>query len=101
MGSPGGLTATGALQVTPRSCERENHSRQSPGPPATHASSASPFAGSISTEGAPDSAPGTNAEERKKYQEAKEIRARDRKLLAQVKKQIRYLKGALRGREAI
>ncbi|MCB4757249.1 MAG: hypothetical protein LHV69_09540 [Elusimicrobia bacterium] len=40
-------------------------------------------------------------EERKKYQEAKEIRARDRTLLARVKKQIKYLKGALRGKEPI
>ncbi len=39
--------------------------------------------------------------EQEKYRKAKEIRARDRKLLAQVKKQIKYLKGALRGREAI
>jgi len=40
-------------------------------------------------------------EEKKKFQEAKEIRARDRKLLARVKKQIKYIKGALRGKEPI
>ena len=40
-------------------------------------------------------------EEWKKHQEAKEMRAKYRKLLSQSKKQIRYLKGALRGKEAI
>lgn len=40
-------------------------------------------------------------EEMRKYEEAKKIRARDRKLLARVKKQIKYLKGALRGKEPI
>jgi hypothetical protein len=39
--------------------------------------------------------------DREKYLKAKEVRARYRKLLSQVKKQIRYLEGALRGREAI
>ena len=37
----------------------------------------------------------------KKYREAKEYRAKYRKLLSQVKKQIRFLKGALRGKEAV
>jgi len=37
----------------------------------------------------------------KKYKEAKEYRAKYRKLLSQVKKQIRFLKGALRGKEAV
>ena len=37
----------------------------------------------------------------KKYMEAKEYRAKYRKLLSQVKKQIRFLKGALRGKEAV
>ncbi|MFH1369483.1 MAG: hypothetical protein ABII64_10215 [Elusimicrobiota bacterium] len=37
----------------------------------------------------------------KKYQEAKELRAKYRKLLSQVKKQIKFLKGTLRGKEAI
>ena len=40
-------------------------------------------------------------EERKKYEEAKKMRAKYRKLLSQVKKQIRFLKGALRGKEAV
>jgi len=40
-------------------------------------------------------------EEKKKLQEAKELRAKYRKLLSQVKKQIRFLKGALRGKEAV
>lgn len=40
-------------------------------------------------------------QERKKYQEAKETRAKYRSLLSQVKKQIRYLNGALRGKEPI
>ena len=40
-------------------------------------------------------------EEKKKYEEAKVLRAKYRKLLAQVKKQIRFLKGSLRGKEAI
>jgi hypothetical protein len=39
--------------------------------------------------------------ERKKYEEAKILRAKYRKLLSQVKKQIRFLKGSLRGKEAI
>ena len=40
-------------------------------------------------------------EERKKYIEAKKLRAKYRKLLSQVKKQIKFLRGALRGKEAI
>ncbi|OVE76679.1 hypothetical protein BVX98_05180 [bacterium F11] len=36
-----------------------------------------------------------------KHSEAKEVRAKYKKLLSQVKKQIRFLKGALRGKEAI
>ena len=36
-----------------------------------------------------------------KYKEVKEYRAKYRKLLSQVKKQIRFLKGALRGKEAV
>jgi len=37
----------------------------------------------------------------KKYKDAKEYRAKYRKLLSQVKKQIRFLQGALRGKEAV
>ena len=37
----------------------------------------------------------------KKYDEAKKLRAKYRNLLSKVKKQIRYLKGTLRGKEAI
>lgn len=40
-------------------------------------------------------------EEIKKYDEAKALRLKYRKLLSQVKKQIRFLKGALRGKEAV
>ncbi len=40
-------------------------------------------------------------EEKKKFEEAKVFRARYRHLLSRVKKQIRYLNGALRGREPI
>ena len=40
-------------------------------------------------------------EEKKKYSEAKELRAKYKKLLAQVKKQIRFLRSSLRGKEAI
>ena len=40
-------------------------------------------------------------EEINKYKEAKIYRAKYRKLLAKVKKQIKYLKGALRGKESI
>ncbi len=40
-------------------------------------------------------------DEIKKYQDAKERRAQYRKLLSRVKKQVRYLKGALRGKEAV
>jgi hypothetical protein len=36
-----------------------------------------------------------------KYRQAKEKRAKYRKALSQLKKQIRYLKGALRGKEEI
>ena len=37
----------------------------------------------------------------KKYQEAKKLRAKYRRLLSQLKKQIRYLEGVLRGKEEI
>ena len=37
----------------------------------------------------------------KKYQEAKRYRAKYRKLLSQAKKQIRFLKSSLRGKESI
>jgi len=37
----------------------------------------------------------------KKYQEAKESRARYRKLLSQAKKQIRFLRSSLRGKESV
>ena len=40
-------------------------------------------------------------EEKQKYSEAKEIREKYRKLLSQVKKQIRFLRSSLRGKEAI
>ena len=36
-----------------------------------------------------------------KYKEAKEYRAKYRKLLSQLKKQIKYLRSSLRGKEAI
>jgi ABC-type phosphate transport system auxiliary subunit len=39
--------------------------------------------------------------EKQKYLEAKELRAKYRKLLSQVKKQIRFLRSSLRGKEAI
>lgn len=39
--------------------------------------------------------------EKKRYEEAKALRAKYRNLLSQVKKQIRFLRGALRGKEAI
>jgi len=42
-----------------------------------------------------------SAAEKQKHLEAKELRAKYRKLLSKVKKQIRYLKGALRGKESI
>lgn len=42
-----------------------------------------------------------SSDEIKKYQDAKEKRAQYRKLLSRVKKQVRYLKGALRGKEAV
>jgi hypothetical protein len=37
----------------------------------------------------------------KKYQEAKRLRSKYRKALSQLKRQIRYLAGALRGKEEI
>ena len=37
----------------------------------------------------------------KKYKQAKELRAKYRKSLSQLKKQIRYLEGVLRGKESI
>jgi hypothetical protein len=40
-------------------------------------------------------------DERRRYAAAKENRARLRHLLSRVKKQIRYLRGALRGKEPI
>jgi ABC-type phosphate transport system auxiliary subunit len=40
-------------------------------------------------------------EEKKQYEEAKELRAKYRKLLSQVKKQIRFLRSSLRGKEAV
>jgi len=40
-------------------------------------------------------------EEVRKYREAKEYRAKYRKLLAQVKKQIAFLRGTLRGKKLI
>jgi ABC-type phosphate transport system auxiliary subunit len=39
--------------------------------------------------------------EKQKYLEAKELRAKYRKLLSQAKKQIRFLRSSLRGKEAI
>ena len=39
--------------------------------------------------------------EKKKYLEATKLRAKYRKLLSQVKKQIKFLKGSLRGKQAI
>jgi len=39
--------------------------------------------------------------EKKKYEEAKKLRAKYRKLLSQVKKQIKFLRSSLRGKEAI
>jgi len=42
-----------------------------------------------------------SGEEIKKYEEAKVTRAKYRKLLSQVKKQIRFLRSSLRGKEAI
>lgn len=40
-------------------------------------------------------------EEKQKYLEAKESRAKYRKLLSQAKKQIRFLRSSLRGKEAV
>lgn len=40
-------------------------------------------------------------EEIKKYQEAKELRARYRNLLSRAKKQVRFLRSSLRGKESI
>ncbi|MBM3244901.1 MAG: hypothetical protein FJZ15_03815 [Candidatus Omnitrophica bacterium] len=42
-----------------------------------------------------------SVEEKNKYDDAKEMRAKYRKLLSQVKKQIRFLRSSLRGKEAI
>jgi len=39
--------------------------------------------------------------ERQKYKNAKELRAKYRKLLSEVKKQIRFLRSALRGKESV
>lgn len=40
-------------------------------------------------------------EEKKKYAEAKMLRAKYRKLLSQVKKQIKFLRSSLRGKETV
>ena len=40
-------------------------------------------------------------DEKKKFEEAKRLRAKYRKLLSQVKKQIKFLRSSLRGKEAI
>ena len=40
-------------------------------------------------------------EEIKRYREVKEYRAKYRKLLSQVKKQIRFLRSTLRGKESV
>ncbi len=40
-------------------------------------------------------------EEKKKFDEAKELRSKYRKLLSQVKKQIKFLRSSLRGKEPI
>ena len=40
-------------------------------------------------------------DEIKKYEEAKEYRAKYRKLLSQVKKQIKFLRSTLRGKESV
>ena len=37
----------------------------------------------------------------KQYKEAKELRTKYRKLLSQVKRQIKFIKGTVRGKEAI
>jgi len=42
-----------------------------------------------------------SGDEIKKYQDAKEYRAKYRKLLSQVKKQIRFLRSSLRGKESV
>jgi hypothetical protein len=42
-----------------------------------------------------------SAGELKKFSEAKEMRSKYRKALSQLKKQIRYLKGVLRGKDEI
>ena len=42
-----------------------------------------------------------SSKEKEKYAEAKKLKAKYRNLLSRVKKQIRYLRGALRGKEAI
>jgi len=40
-------------------------------------------------------------EEKQKYKEAKELRAKYRNLLSRVKKQVRFLRSSLRGKEAV
>ena len=42
-----------------------------------------------------------SSEEIKKYKEAKEYRAKYRKLLSKVKKQVRFLRSTLRGKESV
>lgn len=42
-----------------------------------------------------------SAKEKEQYKEAKMLRAKYRKLLSQVKKQIKFLRSSLRGKEAI
>ena len=42
-----------------------------------------------------------SGEEKNKYEEAKALRAKYRRLLSQAKRQIKFLKGALRGKEAV
>jgi len=42
-----------------------------------------------------------SSEEKKKYDETKKMRAKYRRLLSQVKKQIRFLRSSLRGKEAV
>lgn len=42
-----------------------------------------------------------SGKEIKRYKEAKEYRAKYRKLLSQIKKQIKFLRSALRGKESI
>lgn len=42
-----------------------------------------------------------SAEEKRKFEEVKILRAKYRKLLSQVKKQIKFLRSSLRGKEAV